>query len=211
MPSLPNASRVIRCVYSGTYGGAKWANVFNVQSANTGLTNADAVILATGLVAAWDARLKPIHSTGVFLTNCTVVDLTSTSGAQAALGANVQGTSGAASPMTANVALVGSMKINRRYRGGHPRMYLTGQATANTQTNTSWTSTWVNTTSTAFTNWRSDVNALTTASSGSITLVCLSYYSDKVLRAIPQVDAVTSIVVHSRVDTQRRRLGKEIS
>lgn len=211
MPQLPNASRAIRCVYSGTYGGAKWANVFHVQAANTGLTSADAVILATGLVAAWDARLKSVHGTGCQLTNCTVVDLTSTSGAQAAVAAAVAGTNGAATPMPANVALVGSMKLNRRYRGGHPRMYLTGQATAATQSNTSWTGTWVTTTTTAFTGWRTDVNALTTASSGSITLICLSYYTGNVLRAIPQQDAITSIVVHSRIDTQRRRLGKEIA
>ncbi len=211
MPALPNASKVVRVVYSGTFGGAKWANVFHVQTANTGLTGPDAVILATGLIAAWQARLAALHTTATSLTNCTVVDLTSSSGAQAAVSAAVAGTFSNTAALPANVALVGSLKISRRYRGGHPRMYLTGQSGTNTSNNINWASTWVTTSGTAFTNWRSDVNALTTASSGAVTLICLSYYSAGVLRAIPQQDAVTSIVVHSRVDTQRRRLGKEIS
>jgi hypothetical protein len=211
MPALPNASRVIKCIYSGTLGGAKWANVFHVQAANTGLTGPDATILATGLIAAYDARLKALTTTTTQLTGCTVVDLTSTSGQTAAVGAAVSGTVAATNALPANIALCASMKINRRYRGGHPRLYLTGQITSNTSNNTNWAGAWITGAGTAFTNWRSDVNALTTASSGIVTLVCLSYYADKVLRAIPQVDAIQSIVIHSRIDTQRRRLGKELA
>lgn len=211
MTSLPDATGILRLAYSGTYGGAKWANIFHARMTGGSLSGTDATALCTSLSTAWDTNLKAIHGTGVALTNVGLIDLTTTSSAQAQVSVNVAGTDGTVAAMPANIALVGSLKISRRYRGGHPRMYLTGQATGHTSTNVNWAGTWITTAGTALTNWRTAVNAITTTSSGLLTLGSLSYYSGNALRASPFFDVCTGMVVHSRIDTQRRRLGKELA
>ena len=111
--------------------------------------------------------------------------------------------------MPASVALVVSFKIGRRYKGGHPRMYLCGQSTTNLNGQTQWASTWITSVSTAMETWRNALNALTYTSMPTLQLVNLSYYTNKALRPAPTFDAITAVQVHTRVDTVRRRLGKE--
>lgn len=211
MPALPNASQIIRCVYNGTYGGAKWANVFHVRYTSGTPTQADMNALAFDLGTTWNARLAALHLNTVSLSGTTTTDLTSNTGLVGSDATTHPGTVAATSPLPANVALVGSFKIPRRYRGGHPRMYLCGQSGANTTNANNWTSTWITTSTTAWGNWLADINALTFTSMPGIQLVNLSYYSAKVLRPMPVYDVIGAIVVHNRIDTMRRRLGKEIA
>jgi hypothetical protein len=211
MPALPDASQIVRVSYNGTYGGAKWANVFHVRYSPGPPTQADMNSLATGLAAAWTSALAPLHSATVSMSGTTVVDLSSNVGLVGTDATLRAGTASTTTNLPANVALVGSFKIARRYRGGHPRMYLTGQLGANTTNTTTWIPAWVTSTSNGFTSWRTAINALTYTSMPTINLVNLSYYSHGALRGTPVWDYVSSIVVHNRVDTMRRRLGKEIS
>lgn len=211
MPALPLAPNIIRCSYTGTYAAAKWANVFHVRFTGPTPSQTDMNALATGLRNAWDTNLKAIVSGSGTLNTTTCVDLSSSSGLVSTNATASNGTLVNTTNLPASVALVASMKIARRYRGGHPRMYLVGQTGVNTVNATSWTGAWITTTSTAFAAWLTAVNALTFTSMPTITLVCLSYYAGGTLRATPFADPVSSIVVHSRVDTMRRRLGKELS
>lgn len=211
MPALPLALNVIRCNYTGTFGGSKWANVFHVRFTGPTPGQTDMNSLALALRNAWDSNIKPIVVSQVVLNSTTCVDLSSYSGLVSTDGTSSTGTVLTASQLPASVALVASFKIARRYRGGHPRMYLTGQTQTNTSNATNWLSGWVTTTTTAMSNWRTAINTLTYASLGNISLVALSYYSGGVLRASPFVDPISNVIVHSRIDTMRRRLGKELS
>lgn len=211
MPPLPPAGNICRCVYSGTYGGAKWANVFFVRYAPGPAAQADLNGLATGLRTAWNTNIKPLMVAAAQLTQTTCTDLVSNTGLTGVDNTAVVGTNVTTAPMPANVALVVSFKIARRYRGGHPRMYLTGQATGNTASNTNWTGTYAATVATNMEAWRVAVNALTFPSMSVIQLVNLSYYTGHILRPVPTFDTINAVSVHTRVDTQRRRVGKEIA
>lgn len=211
MASLPPAGNIFRCVYSGTYGGAKWANVFYVRYAPGPTAQADVTALAGGLRGAWNTSIKPCVSTAASLTQTVVTDLSSDTGLTGVDNTTTAGGNAGSTALPASVALTVSMKIARRYRGGHPRMYLVGQITTNTTNQTNWTPAWITTVGTNMEAWRQAVNALTYPSMTVIQLVNLSYYSNKALRPQPTFDTITGIAVHSRMDTQRRRLGKEIS
>jgi hypothetical protein len=156
-------------------------------------------------------NLAPLISSAASMTATTIVDLTTTSGLVGSNTNTAPGTGSATNNLPANVALVISEKIARRYRGGHPRMYLTGQLLINVSVQTNWTPAWVTTASTAAASWRTAINALSLTSMPTIQLVNLSYYTNHLLRPTPTVDVVTAMAVHSRIDTMRRRLGKEIS
>lgn len=211
MPPLPHAANIVRCAYSGTYGSGKWANIFFVRFTGGPPGQADFNNLATGLTTAWSNNIKALVNTGCSLTATNITELTSEFGLQAGNGTVVAGTGSATASAPANVALTVSFKIARRYRGGHPRMYLTGQIGGNITGSTTWAPAWITTVSTAMEAWRVAVNALTFTSMPSIQLVNLSYYSGHNLRATPLADVVNGVQVHTRVDTQRRRLGRELT
>jgi len=209
MPPLPIAPNILRVTHTGTYGSAKWANVFHLRFSGGPPGQTDLNTLAGALATQWGTNIKALCNTTVSMTGTEVVDLSSYSGLTANSAVSQTGTVAATAVLPANVALVVSFKISRRYRGGHPRMYLTGQNGTNTTSATQWTGAWATTATAAFEAWRTAINALTYASLGTIRLVNLSYYSGKVLRASPWPDDVNSCIVHGRVDTMRRRLGKE--
>lgn len=198
-------------MYSGTYGSAKWANVFHVRYAPGPPSQADFNSLATGLRTAWNTNIKALMGATCILTQTQCIDLSSNTGLQSQDSTSVTGTAVGGTALPANVALVVSLKIARRYRGGHPRMYLTGQGANNTVNAQNWLGAWATSAQAAMEAWRTAVNALTFASMTTIQVVNLSYYTGKVLRVSPTFDTITGVAVHTRVDTQRRRLGKELA
>lgn len=208
---LPYANNIIRCVYSGTYSGSKWANVFHVRGAAGPISAADAASLATNLRTAWDTNLKALLPSNGALTGVSVVDLSSAYGNAGADTTTVAGTKTTAGAMSASIATCVSFKIARRYRGGHPRMYLTGNLTTETNNAITWTNAWITAVSSAMASWRTAINALTLTSTGALYLCALSYYADRALRTTPLSNDITDIAVHTRIDTQRRRLGREIT
>lgn len=208
MVNLPYANGIARCVYSGTYGGGKWANVFHVGFATYPGSAADMASLATALRTAWDSNIKALCVASVQLTTTTVTDLTSAYG-QGGIDTTTSTGTYAGTALPSSTACAVSFKIGRRYRGGHPRMYLPAGSVSSITNNTNWLGAFITLVTNAMAAWRTAVNALTYASTGNVRLVCLSYYSGKVLRAVPQPDDVYDLGVHQRIDTQRRRLGRE--
>jgi hypothetical protein len=201
---------VIRVVLSGTYSSAKWANVLHARYPGTGLTIADANTLCGNFISTWSTTLGTLQEQSSLLTQVQITDLTSTSAAQGQSTANAAGSGGLGSGLPANVALVLSWKILRRYRGGHPRTYITAQRSTNTTLNTTWSGGWQTSALAAARAFRTAVNAMTTTSSGTLVMCNLSYYTGRELRPTPVADDITDAAVHTRIDTQRRRLGKEV-
>jgi hypothetical protein len=200
---------VIKIQFAGTYGATKWVNVMHVKYTPGPPVQADMNSLANSLRTAWVTNLAPIMVSTVALSTVTLTDLSSLSGLVAA---NSAGGNGSVSPTTqlpANVAMVLSLKIARRYRGGHPRAYLPGMSQANTSNANQFGAGFVTSSTTSANAFLTAVNALTFTSMTTIALCAVSYFSGHVLRPIPQVDLISSVLVHNRVDSQRRRLGKE--
>lgn len=206
---LPPVPSVARFAVTGTWQGQPWTNIFHGQYSNVpadGITmNSICQAVHTAYVNAWTTTVSP----SFILNTVTGQDLASRTGAVGTFTLAHAGTGAATPEPPVSVALCCSWTIQDRYRGGHPRTYMAGlmsQDLVNNRTLTTAAHTrWFNNASAFLT----DFNAMT-AGASSWKLVCVRYFSGKVLLPNPYVRPISAAVVHQRVDSMRRRLGKEV-
>lgn len=222
MVALPNAPWSSLVTVSGLNQGTRWQNKLHfTYPTGTSITFTQLAALATGVENAWIANIAPLCNTNVTMTNITAIDLNSRTGPNF----NISPTTAppgtrAGVPLTVQNALTASWVIQSRYRGGHPRTYFPGGVQADTLSGHQWTTAFISVAQSGFEAFRVALNGIT---SGTITFtfVMLSYFSGShelpgqpppppVLRPIPVPFAINGVVVHPRIDTQRRRLGKEV-
>lgn len=215
MPALPNTDHVIEMKLYGPAQGGKWLNRQHIQYSGGRPTTTDLTTLANTLKTAWGTQFAALHPAGNNLTNIILTDLTDKSGATAtSTGAAIVGTRvGVALPV--NCAITISWPINRRFRGGHCRSYLPALVAADVISGNQIAGSMQTTLQAAAAGWRSTINGAT-LTGGACTMVAVSYYlgtdqatGKPVLRPVPQVDPINVPIVHARMDSQRRRLGKE--
>lgn len=121
----------------------------------------------------------------------------------------------AAAPFPPGVAVAVSWQIAPAYRGGKPRTYLPGipvnavLTTASSQLST----TYANGLASFAHNFLTTMNSTTVPGSGSshITMGAVSYYHGHAVRPTPIFNPFIGTHVHERIDSQRRRNGKEAS
>lgn len=130
---------------------------------------------AQGVWNAYTTRcLASIH-TSVALTSVTATDLSTTTSPVAILTGNVPGTR-AGTAMPANACVLINQKVTRRYRGGHPRVYLPWGVTGDIVNAQTWTGAFVTSANTAWGLFTQDVIALPAAWGGTGALMNVSYY-----------------------------------
>lgn len=210
MVALPFASAVLKVAVRGTIQGTGWVNTFHVKYTGTAPSAADLTTFANALAPIYKNRLMTgTQSTGSTMVGIDVTDLSAetspkvtTTQSQAG---NVAGTA-----LPAGSSIVISWNIQRRYRGGHPRTYVPGLTitSLNSSNSSQVSAAQISTLGAGASGFISDVAALTVGTA-SCKLVCLSYYQGRALRGTPQTFDITGAAVHSRMDSQRRRLGKE--
>lgn len=207
MPPLPPASAVVKLRLLGLKGGMKWNNILHVRYAGPAPTTAELDTWLGVISTAWQTNLAPLADTSCSLTGLDAVDLSSATAASGAFAVSVPGTR-VGNSFPSQVAMVGSWPGNLRFRGGHFRTYwpfgvVTDQASAN-----SWTTPFI---TAAVAGLRAFRTAINTSSIGTApaTLVGLSYRTQHAVRPVPLVVTINDAAVHGRIDTQRRRLGKE--
>lgn len=212
MPPLPPAARVLRVVYEGHFASARWANVMHVQGALGSPNQTDINTIAQDMQNAWTQNLAAIVVSQSVLDEVIVTDLSSNTGLVGTAPSGSTGSHSGITPMSANVAVCISWKIARHYRGGHPRTYLCGidQTEITPATLQTWVGTFQNLVTSRAQSFLAAVNGFTTASTGQLTMGQLSYYAQHQLRPTPQFDAITTGSCDARVDTQRRRLGRDV-
>ncbi len=218
MPALPAVPNVIRFDLRHTL--SEDVDVLNrIFLSYTG-TNDPAVnlVLAGQVGGYWATDVMPELSSELELVSCTATDLsTSTSPESLSPFAVVGGEAGA--QCTAGTAIGVRWHIGRRYRGGHPRVYLGGASAGFTTDAQTWTAAYHTALTNALTNFRTD---LLLVHSGTVTAtqqVNVSYYSGfhnitlpsgretsrATPRAIPVVDVISAVSINPRVCSQRRR------
>jgi len=108
-------------------------------------------------------------------------------------------------------AAVISWKQNRRYRGGKARQYLPGipDTALTTDSDSALTATYTNNLEAAADNYLNAVNAIST-SGGTVNLATVSYRNNNAPRTTPLLFIFVGESVHRRLDSQRRRSGKEV-
>lgn len=207
MPALPAVPNVVLVRLKGTVGGQTFNNILHLQYVGAAPTVADLTSIGTSIGTAWNTNFAPLHLAGTVLTGVDLADLTNQAAAAASVALNIPGTrTGSALP--AQACVVVSWVINRRYRGGHPRSYFPFGAIADMLTNHTWTTAFQTAVNTASNGFRTALNALA-VSGTTYKMVSVSYILNGALRNPPIPFTVQSNVTHGRIDTQRRRLGKE--
>lgn len=219
MVALPAVPKVVRVDHHFTQGSTanlqvreffQYSGTLSVPDAGTWLNN-----IVTGLTT----NLLDVLSNTLSLTGSELTDLTSTSSAQVL--SAVVGTGGNTNAeLDAATAMVISKHISRRYRGGHPRIYIPGTVQAWLGSPNRWNSTGLNL---VLTNYVLYIQAATSVSNpaaiGAIQHVNVSYYSGFVnhtypsgrvkaipqLRVTPLIDPIVGTVTNDVPASQRRR------
>jgi hypothetical protein len=207
MPPLPNASSILKVRLVGFRDVSRWNNIFHVRYAGTAPTTADLEAYAATISGIWGTNLASLMSLNCSLTEVHMVDLTSPTAASAELAVTIPGTR-AGSDFTGQVAAVSSWLANLRFRGGHFRTYWPMGMTNDTTNSTTWASSFRIAAQDGLTAFRTAINGAS-AGTAPTTLIGLSYFTQHALRPVPLAVDITGVAVHGRIDTQRRRLGKE--
>lgn len=216
MPALLPVPHVLRVRLAGSLSGVSpWNVLLHWNYSGTQPTSPQLNTISQSIAEAWNTHLAAVHHNTVSLSTVECVDL---SAPDAAFGSALVNHAGllTGTPLPAQVAACVSWKVNFRWRGGHPRSYLPAGTTASTTNQRQWTTLAVQNFETAVNGFFGAVNAITT---GAVTgrLCCVRRYSTTAQGQPPTVldpplvlDFV-SFDVDSRIDTQRRRLGRDVA
>jgi hypothetical protein len=164
--------------------------------------------LATSFYNAWGTRFITSLGNTANLIGCNTTDLSGTGLQGSYLHTTPGGASGAS--IAPQCAIVITWKAAINWRGGRPRTYLpfVPNNALPSASGSKLQSTFTSALATAAQNFLVDVNGITL--SGSIyQLGVPSYYTKGNFRPAPVFYAFQSAVVHDRLDSQRRRSGKE--
>lgn len=194
---------------SGVYHDAHWLNIYYVNYSGSAPSAAN----ITGYLNTIDTYISAAYGNEMSVDNEVTeyegTDLASSTGATAAKVVSHFGVrTGDFQP--ANVAMVCSFEINRRYRGGHPRKYLPWgtSGTMATGSTIDWDSGFVFDCEAKMTAMIAGITGITEGSTTWNQVVNVSYRNAGAVRVTPVVDVVTSTVIRTRICSQRRRLGK---
>lgn len=209
MPALPDVPNVMKLIISGTYHDTAWVNLFYVQYTGTPPSATDIGNYLGHIKTTVDAEYGAQMSVDNEVTSLEGIDLNSSTGARAVVTDSAFGAR-TGDFVPASVALVSSMEINRRYRGGHPRKYLPwGTAgTYATGSTKDWDPSFLAACSTSVSNLLASFIGDTYGSTTWSQNVNVSYVSGGARRVAAQVDVISSHIERARICSQRRRLGK---
>lgn len=171
-------------------------------------SNADCATYANGFRAAFATRYTTLLPSTVQYTTFEVIDLATLTGAIGSNTTAITGTAASSATVPNSACQVVSWKIALRYRGGHPRTYFPYSSSTALINGVQLPAATVTALQTASNSFITDLNAIT---SGTLifSFAAVSYWQHKLMRPVGVPFLITAAQVHNRVDTQRRRLGKE--
>jgi hypothetical protein len=224
MPPLAAANGCIKVQLIGVNQGALWMN--NLHFATEGLVAVpqDTLVIdtfLTNIASSWGANIAPLCNTAAILQSLTFTDLTASDRVQytATLVDPVEGTR-AGTTLPTSAAMVISWRVSNRYRGGHGRSYVPAGCQADVTNGRLWAAAFTTAANSSVAAFRTAIDGLSVGTQ-PVNLVVLSYFSGShktpadphpapVPRATPLPMRVISARVRGRLDSQRRRLGKEV-
>lgn len=216
LPSVPKVVRVDHHFTDGTDLAAEFRNFFQYTGT---LSSADAATWLANIVSAMGTFMTARLSNALSLVNSELTDLTSNTAPQVQNSTGHTGGIGTA-VLSSGTALVIKHEIARRYRGGHPRIYLLGIPAAELGTTTTWDPTYLGNVVGSYTSYIAACTANTNPTAiGTITHVNVSYFSGftnhtypsgrvKAIptpRGTPLIDPIIALVGNPVVASQRRR------
>lgn len=217
-PSVPNVTQIVLTFDIGSDTDVI-NRFFQKYSGTAGsLTDTQTLAIATGTGTAWAAHMASLINNNVTLKQIGVTDLSSDLGSEAIFLSSAAGTD-SGSQLSAGAAAVIKAKIDRRYRGGHPRTYIGGISNAHLTNPQQLDPTYLQNLVTAWTAFRVAVAALYPSGTLPVTDVNVSWYqgftnhtfpSGRVrpipnYRPTPVVDQIASFSANPNIGSQRRR------
>jgi hypothetical protein len=209
MPALPPADHVLLVKLVGTVGTMPYNNVFHVQYSGVAPGVPELNAFSTSFLNAYSTAFGGQLPNSVTYGTVTSTDLSNASAAQGSASLGGVGSRTGTSLMNQVAACI-TWKINNRYRGGHPRTYLPAGVQADTNQGHLWTDTFVSSLDTAAGTFRTAVNAIVLSGS-AVNMICLARYRNKILLTTPLPFTITGHLVDHRIDTQRKRLGRDVA
>jgi hypothetical protein len=205
LPLAPNAMK-IRIV--GVTQSRPFVHIMHLQYSGGVPVVADCNAIANAVRAAYNTNFAPMLNTATTAQLFEVTDLASSVGATGSNNTAVTGSGGVVTTLSVSLAAVVSWKSALHFRGGHARTYFPFRLASDVLSGNQLLGTYATGLQAAATAF---LAALTNQTTGTITytLAMLSYHSHNTPRPVPLSFAITAAQVHSRIDTQRRRLGKE--
>lgn len=223
MPPLPDVPQVVRVSLKFSYGSdLDVLPRFYFEYDDAAPTNAGLVTMATAIESSFVSNMEAAMTPLVTWTEVECVDLTTPDSAVGSYSFSHQGTR-SGGELTANDCVLVNSTIQRRYRGGKPRMYLPWGSESDITTPQTWASGSITTFETYYTDLVNDVLAAFPSGTTGVGQVNVSYYQGFDVsinpvtgrarniskpRTAAVVDAILSSSVNARVGSQRRRLGK---
>lgn len=205
---LPPVQNVARFAVSGTWETRPWTNIFHGQYSQQPGDSVTMGLVANAVLAAYDNAFGALMHNSVQITQCVGQDLASRQGAVGVGTTGFVGGGSTAAVSSVQIAVCASWVITDRYRGGHPRTYLPGMLAVNTTNGFQLTPGAVTAYKNAAAAFLTNFNAMT-AGGGTWKLCCVRYFSEHQLLPNPYVRLIGGSTIHPRLDSMRRRLGKE--
>lgn len=209
MPAQQPATGIARVVVKGTASGQSIVNVFHVRkglgTAAWSQAELDALVtlMESQFKTAFASSLNSNYSGDVVEAQ----DLTSNIGLFASISNTCNGTMGGANvPQSACCCI--TWRINRHYRGGHPRTYLGPIGTTAIENAVSLASAYLTGLQTKASTFLTNVN-IATPGGATCQLVTLHRVRGGAVLTPPEVSLITGVELDARIDSQRRRMGPD--
>lgn len=215
VPPLPPAPQVVRVAISGLNQTLPWANIINLKYVGAAPTNANLDSLCASIGQLWSTTLGTLVLNSTNVNSVIAQDLTSSSSSVGVSSTNHPGSVATGNPLPVSVAMCITWKTAMRWRGGHPRTYVSGLNITQISSGNQWSGSTVSNALVQAEAFRTGLNGLT-AGGASWSFVCLRRHQTltdgtHVPLDPPLAVPLIATIVDHRIDTQRRRLGPDVS
>lgn len=209
-PFVPVANHC-RVKISGTHLGGPFNNLFYIRYQGSPPDQASLTALAAQISSDYGLAFGPVIHTLTVVQRCDIWDLSANTGALGFDTTTHAGTAPSANAMSASMAVAISWQVQMRWRGGHFRTYLPGRVISDLTSGRTLTSTYHDAVLTAARGFRTAVNGRSLGGA-TVQLAAVRYHHDAG-QAYPSGYplVINDAAIRQRIDTQRRRLGKETS
>lgn len=207
MPALKPVLQTARVSVRGTALGQAIVNVFHVRWSGATFDQPSITYVANLVKTAYEINFVPRLNGTWSGDTVRAVDLALATGVEAtvALGGTPSSTTQGV-PQSAAACV--SWRIVRHYRGGHPRTYLGPLNSGAIESPTSLAAAYVTQVATSAEAFRTAIgNGIT--GGNTMKLVAVHRWQGKAELAVPQTSDIVSASVDTRIDSMRRRLGRD--
>jgi hypothetical protein len=206
MPALPDVPGVIKFELLWTQAGIPCANVIHASFTGGTPTAENLIAFASDVAGSlWQVGLYSGYPTSTVLVGVKATDLTTSSSAVGEYASGVAGTF-EGGELPAQAAVLVNYQITRRYRGGHPRLYMVPPNSELLAGPSEWDSTILTELGARMTAVLSTLSSDVQDSIDLTGQVCVSYRDGDAPRVDPLVEPITGLVVSPIMATQRRRI-----